>query len=87
MAFSLDLYTTITEHGPLASGAALGSPLLILLLAHLSGASTCIGRQGPWNSKFDSLDRFIRKVTMLPALLFVLVDVFALWKNRDLQRG
>jgi hypothetical protein len=76
VALCLDLYTTLAKGGPFGLGAVFGSPLLILILLYLWGASACIDRHAPWSLGFDSFDRFIRTVTMFSALFFVLVDIF-----------
>src|SRR6185295_3174329 len=64
LALCLDLYSVISKGGASGLAAVFGSPLPILLLVYLSAASASMDRHRPWNMEFDSLDRFIRTVTM-----------------------
>jgi len=76
VALCLDLYITLSKGGPFGLGAVFGSPLPILILLYLWGASASIDRHTPWILGFDAFDRFIRIMTMFSALFFVLVDIF-----------
>src|SRR5262245_43663977 len=75
VAVCLDLYSVSSKGGPSGLAAVFGSPLPILLLMYLSTASANMDRHSHGNMELDSLDRFIRAVTMLSVFLFVFIDI------------
>jgi len=77
VSLSLDIYTALMRGGAFSFGAVFGSPVLILILTYLCGASASMHNQSDWALRFSAFDRFIRSLTMFSALFFAALSALA----------